>query len=434
MRRNMEGKETGAKVIGGIAIGGAVIAIISLIGTCALLLYGLWSCSAPDKGNAPYTKGYIEKWLEECYRTDFTFVREEETVDERDATYVFTDSDGIETYVYQDDYYHLFDHNITVKDTYVPAKLFADKKVKSILSSSDLEYDKWGADNSAEQTGLVFYITSYDDIPYAAELVHSLAETGRVKVYSGSEYNYTDGVPFSHISPVLDIRLETDSNGYFIVSYKVPLDIDGEHNDIRSLDELTANALERYKQLEDSGYIGSKNMSVSEDMPEYYDVMTSAGERLYDMHFTLDSETGGYVMIEPSCFPNTPAIQEPVQKKCQLLERLAGLSDMEVVYAGEFDLRILSASCTEEEPYVRFYRMEYEHGKFSDPLLEVDGLPYIFGEGGGVFGRSELRLSVTDIHAIFGIDVDFDSENGTAKLILPGDEYDIEDSAESLDE
>ena len=261
----MENKETGAKVIGGIAIGGAVVAFLSLVGTCALLLYGLWSCSAPDKGNAPYTKGYIEKWLEECYHTDFTFVREKETVDERDATYVFTDSHGVETYVYQDDYYHLFEHNITVKDTYVPAKFFADERVKSILSSSDLEYDNWGADNSAEQTGLVFYITSDDDIPYAAELVHSLAETGRVKVYSGSAYNYTDGVPFSHILPILEVRLKTDSKDYFITSYRVPQDIEGEANDIISLDELTKNAREQYKNLEDAGYIGSKNMSVSEE-------------------------------------------------------------------------------------------------------------------------------------------------------------------------
>lgn len=111
---------------------------------------------------------------------------------------------------------------------------------------------------------LFFYIASDDDIPYAAELVHSLAETGRVKAYSGSAYNYTDGVPFSHILPILEVRLKTDSKDYFITSYRVPQDIEGEANDIISLDELTKNAREQYKNLEDAGYIGSKNMSVSE--------------------------------------------------------------------------------------------------------------------------------------------------------------------------
>ena len=172
--------EKGAKIIVGIFIGAA--ALIGAVGMCVLLR----SCTAENSGKEPYTVDFIEKWLEESYAVDFTFVEQYEDNSTKyfpKTIYTYTDTNGVRTNVLQirEPGAMLSPSYYTVEDNYQAARMFADRGFLEKLDSSGYEYEIV-TENSSLESALGIYICKmnaqrYEDISGVADVLYDAAES-----------------------------------------------------------------------------------------------------------------------------------------------------------------------------------------------------------------------------------------------------------------
>ena len=259
----MENKnEKGVKKIVRISVGAA--ALVGAVGICALLFVLLRSCTAENSGKEPYTVDFIEKWLEESYAADFTFVEQYEDNSDKyfpQTIYTYTDTNGVRTNVLQirEPGAMLSPNYYTVEDNYQAARMFADSGFLEKLDSSGYEYELV-TENSSLGSALGICICKmnaqrFEDISGVADVLYDAAESCNYPPAADNEKYGAKNDIFSHHAAYLGI---TTKNDYVLGFLNVYVNTGPDSYlkaELEPKADVIAKAEDYYRLFSERGYI-----------------------------------------------------------------------------------------------------------------------------------------------------------------------------------
>ena len=199
--------------------------------------------TAENNGKKPYTVDFIEKWLEESYDTDFTFVEQYDDNSNKyfpQTIYIYTDKNDVKTNVLQE--YEaggmMSPRYYTVEDNYQAARMFADKGFLALGICI--------CRMTAER---------FEDISGVADVLYEAAGSCKYPpVVSDEKYGAKNDI-FRHHAAELGIAAKND---YDLAWLNVYVNTGPESllkAELRPKAETIADAEEHYKLFAERGYI-----------------------------------------------------------------------------------------------------------------------------------------------------------------------------------
>lgn len=420
--------EKKATLIGKIVLGLSIFALLAFIALAVSVMLFFRSCTKvePNSGKEPYTTDYIENWLEDCYGTDFTFVRELETPKYSDNTaYVYTDGNGLEANVVQHyEHGYMFNGHYEVEDNYAVVKMFADEKVLAALDSAGYEYSFDRGDTAERGVYIcVMNAPTYEDIAKAAEILYNAADNHFLEQPDSEKTYGVEFDKFLHRCPCFAVG---SPDGYPLSYLNVPLTPKGQiPYQQESLQDFTSECERQYVIWTEKGDItGTVPDSAYDDLKRYSYQVCYDGKPTEHISLHMSDYTGEYIATQYNCF----SVEDGKMQLCPMMEELAEIAGMTTADTSgeEGELSFYRSGDTKDKPYMRLY-CETDDTGYTRMFLDKEGEQYTFSNGGRVMSDYKANLSVADIYDLFGIRVEFDNKNSVAELFSADDATDTEE-------
>ena len=398
-------------VVGGIALGLSAFSIVSLIASSVLLIIAFRSCTAENTGRTAYTSSYIEKWLEQSYDTNFSFLRKEEhptLPGENNCVYYYTDDNGLEVTVVQSYHTRYFKHYYVVAENYSAVKMFSDENVLKALNESGYKYRFDQTISNTSATSRCYMTTpTYKDIRNVCEVLYSTSDNYFLKSPNKVSNVGNERDDFIHTAPCFIVTTENDINLSYL---NTPFTEEGhfpyQHISLQSYIETT----ERYYKMDEERNQKGNFLPDSEyDDPEPQQYEIFFNDKQLDYYFYKESEE--YAVYQDNCFK----LVNGEMQYCPLMEKLAEISGLIVVKQGDNELCFYRENDPDGEMIMRLYYESASENTFM--FLNKEHDTYTFSNGDIIIKGNTLKLSTEDINNIFGITVEFDTKKAVAKLI-----------------
>lgn len=243
--------EKAAKIIGGVFITLSAVGIVAVAALIISFFLMMRSCTAENNsentGKKPYTRDYIEGYLEERYGRDFTFVSEaEEKLTEYDTDYIYTfaDENGIKSDVvqsYQSGY--MFNGHYEVCDKYMPSLLLANVDFMDEIGDSGFEYELSGGEGENSRY-ISFYVKTEKEAEAAAGFIYDISRKYAIAPVSDCKSYKAKWSNFYSRSLILMVQIDGKTSA--------ERRIIAQDSPVREFDPITYNEIDKKMFITDA--------------------------------------------------------------------------------------------------------------------------------------------------------------------------------------